>query len=76
MLLIEHCMAVLEILNFSSRVQKYFTRSSFQQSKRNFVSPRGHLIFTISSMVFSSLYYYMSNLCNLIGLEQWYFSLI
>ena len=75
MLLIEHCMAVLEILNFSSRVQKYFTRSSFQQSKRNFVSPRGHLIFTISSMVFSS-YYYMRNYCNLIGLKQWYFSLI
>ena len=26
--------------------------------------------------VFSSLYYYMNNHCNLIGLEQWYFSLI
>jgi len=25
---------------------------------------------------FKSLYYYMRNFCNLIGLEQWYFSLI
>ena len=25
---------------------------------------------------FISLYYYMKNYCNLIGLEQWYFSLI
>ena len=25
---------------------------------------------------FQRLYYYMRNLCNLIGLEQWYFSLI
>ena len=25
---------------------------------------------------FSALYYYMRNFCNLIGLEQWYFSLI
>ena len=25
---------------------------------------------------FSLLYYYMRNYCNLIGLEQWYFSLI
>ena len=25
---------------------------------------------------FQNLYYYMRNLCNLIGLEQWYFSLI
>ena len=31
MQLIEHCMAVLEILNFSSRVQKYFTRSRFEE---------------------------------------------
>ena len=27
-------------------------------------------------MLFLSLYYYMRNFCNLIGLEQWYFSLI
>ena len=26
--------------------------------------------------VFHFLYYYMRNFCNLIGLEQWYFSLI
>ena len=26
--------------------------------------------------VFVHLYYYMVNFCNLIGLEQWYFSLI
>ena len=26
--------------------------------------------------VFHFLYYYMRNYCNLIGLEQWYFSLI
>ena len=25
---------------------------------------------------FDMLYYYMRNFCNLIGLEQWYFSLI
>ena len=25
---------------------------------------------------FQPLYYYMRNFCNLIGLEQWYFSLI
>ena len=24
----------------------------------------------------TSLYYYMRNFCNLIGLEQWYFTLI
>ena len=52
MQLIEHCMAVLEILNFSSRVQKYFTRSRFQHSKRNLVSPRSHLISSISIMVY------------------------
>ena len=28
------------------------------------------------STVFYRLYYYMRNFCNLIGLEQWYFSLI
>ena len=28
------------------------------------------------SQEFSLLYYYMRNFCNLIGLEQWYFSLI
>jgi len=36
MQLIEHCMAVLEILNFSSRVQKYFTRSRFQHCEEKF----------------------------------------
>ena len=25
---------------------------------------------------YPDLYYYMRNFCNLIGLEQWYFSLI
>ena len=39
----------LEIRNFSSRVEKYFTRV-FQHSKRNFVFPRGHII---SHMYFS-----------------------
>jgi len=40
----------LEIRNFSSHVKKYFTRSLrsivniFQHSKRNFVSPRDHII--------------------------------
>ena len=29
-----------------------------------------------SSMFLYVLYYYMRNFCNLIGLEQWYFSLI
>ena len=29
-----------------------------------------------SLIVLCSLYYYMRNFCNLIGLEQWYFSLI
>ena len=29
-----------------------------------------------ASGVFLTLYYYMRNFCNLIGLEQWYFSLI
>ena len=33
---------LLEIRNFSSRVEKIF-----QQSKRNFVSPRGHVISSI-----------------------------
>ena len=44
----------LEIRNFSSRVEKYFTRSLrslvtyiFQHEKRNFVSPRGHVISSI-----------------------------
>ena len=27
-------------------------------------------------ILFEKLYYYMRNYCNLIGLEQWYFSLI
>ena len=31
---------------------------------------------TSASSPFHVLYYYMRNLCNLIGLEQWYFSLI
>ena len=30
----------------------------------------------ISQTIFSLLYYCMRNFCNLIGLEQWYFSLI
>ena len=34
----------LEIRNFSSRVEKYFTS---ERSKRNFVSPRGHVISSI-----------------------------
>ena len=46
----------LKIRNFSSRVEKYFTRllrslveyHSFQHSKRNFVSLRGHVISSIS----------------------------
>ena len=29
-----------------------------------------------SNADFHSLYYYMKDFCNLIGLEQWYFSLI
>ena len=29
-----------------------------------------------SNQEFHSLYYYIRNFCNLIGLEQWYFSLI
>ena len=43
-----------EIRNFSSRVDKYFTRSLrsplkyFQHSKTNFVSPRGHVISSIT----------------------------
>ena len=43
----------LEIRNFSSRVEKYFTRSRniFQHSKRNIVSPRGHVISSIYSDV-------------------------
>ena len=42
----------LEIRNFSSRVEKYFTRSRniFKQSKRNFVSLRSHVI---SSMFYT-----------------------
>ena len=35
----------LEIRNFSTRVEKIF----FQHSKRNFVSPRGHVISSIST---------------------------
>ena len=27
-------------------------------------------------LLIGTLYYYMRNFCNLIGLEQWYFSLI
>ena len=46
----------LEIWNFSSSVEKYFTRSLcslvkyFQHSKRNFISPRGHVISSIYSI--------------------------
>ena len=40
----------LEIRNFSSRVEKYFTseRNIFQHSKRNFVSSGGHVISSIN----------------------------
>ena len=38
------------------------------------VKSSSHVI--IHYMIFHMLYYYMINLCNLIGLEQWYFSLI
>ena len=40
----------LEIRKFFSRVEKYFTseRIFFQRSKRNFVSPRGHVISSIN----------------------------
>ena len=31
---------------------------------------------TSNRKLFPQLYYYMKNYCNLIGLEQWYFSLI
>ena len=48
----------LEIRNFSSSVEKYFTseRSErvkyfFQHEKRNFVSPRGHVISSISAIM-------------------------
>ena len=38
----------LEIRNFSSRVEKYFTSEIFfQHAKRNFVSPCGHVISSI-----------------------------
>ena len=39
---------------------------------------RWHVLCHISknSRVFAVLYHYMRNFCNLIGLEQWYFSLI
>ena len=30
----------------------------------------------VRQVYFTSLYHYMRNFCNLIGLEQWYFSLI
>ena len=30
----------------------------------------------VVAVVLLCLYYYMRNFCNLIGLEQWYFSLI
>ena len=30
----------------------------------------------IKTLKLDNLYYYMRNFCNLIGLEQWYFSLI
>ena len=33
-------------------------------------------VFATGTVVFIKLYYYMRNFCNLIGLEQWYFSLI
>ena len=38
------------------------------------VKSSSHVI--IHHMIFHMLYYYTINLCNLIGLEQWYFSLI
>ena len=38
---------------------------------RNYQSGRAGVRFSI----FCSLYYYMRNFCNLIGLEQWYLSL-
>ena len=34
------------------------------------------LIYEAVVLLFTSLYYYRRNFCNLIGLEQWYFSLI
>ena len=37
----------LEIRNFSSRVEKIFHSFALQLSKRNFVSPRGHVMSSI-----------------------------
>ena len=37
----------LEIRNFSFRVEKIFHSFAFQHSKKNFVSPRGHVISSI-----------------------------
>ena len=37
---------------------------------------RADLYLPSQYQIFQSLYHYMRNLCNLIGLEQWYFSLI
>ena len=40
-----------------------------------FVGVRALLTYLVN-IKFSVLYYYMRNFCNLIGLEQWYFSSI
>ena len=36
----------------------------------------GANVWTKSMLKLQPLYYYMINFCNLVGLEQWYFSLI
>ena len=48
----------LEMRNFSSHVEKYFTRSQhFATLEENFVSPRGHVISSIYIAMFILLYY-------------------
>ena len=73
-------------LNFkTSRVGVYKCFTSLSKIERNFFVFVGNLekrdgdaLYkeTITVVQFLSLYYYMENVCNLIGLEQWYFTLI
>ena len=55
-------------------------RSDFHEGSMGLTVRRRKRLFFIpnrqSAKILTVLYHYMRNFCNLIGLEQWYFSLI
>ena len=63
-------------LNDSDMKRSYFTRPLYGVREHNTKCSYSFSELRYSPFGFNPLYYYMRNFCNLIGLEQWYFSLI